>query len=174
LLAPSPSPDRERADRFHLGRCTLLICALLAFPAACGPSFDRYHLLLINESGASGRSCGVIERGESPEATASCAQEALAAGSPFFVVFEVQGIDSHIFRGLAVNDRGEATFAQWDSDGYGGSRGPFKKPWIRQASCPAPTVTAEPPFIHCDQDEESSLGNPGPPPNPSLQRTPPG
>ena len=143
-------PDRSRRHHLRSVAISGLLFGVMGIATACGPSFDRYRLLLSQTAGAGARNCGLLERENPPGEAIVCARRALAAQEPFFVIFALQGIDSSIYRGLAVDASRTATFAQWDSDSYGGGGGPFTKPWIDQRTCSSPTVTDEPPFIHCD------------------------
>jgi hypothetical protein len=65
------------------------------------------------------------------------------------VVFQVQGIDTEIFHGLAVNASGNATWLQWDSDSYGGGHLFVTKPWVKEDACSHPVVVDATPMIQC-------------------------
>lgn len=100
----------------------LALIALVAGAASCarGPSFDDYLAALADSAGPDAATCGVIRLPAARAEAARCAQSALAAGRPFWVTFQAQGIDSSVFEGLTATPNGEVWRLVWDSDAYGG------------------------------------------------------
>ncbi len=85
-----------------------------------GPSFDAYLKHIREAAGTDASACGVVSLNGSRRAALSCAGAALEEGRPFWVVFQVMGIDSQIFEGLAVDAHGRVQQLTWDSDITGG------------------------------------------------------
>jgi hypothetical protein len=95
---------------------------VLTVGCTTGPSFESYVAKLLDRAGDNATDCGVARLSEPRSPVVECGQEALSSRAPFVAIFEVQGIDSHIFTGVAVNAAGEAFRLRWDSDVTGGSR----------------------------------------------------
>jgi len=79
----------------------------------------------------------------------SCSRSALESHRPFFVAFQVMGIDSQIVHGLTVDADGKATFFSWDSDKYGGRYGFKTESWILERPCVGPSVADDKRPIRC-------------------------
>ncbi len=137
-------------------------CLILAFvvvlgssvpSCATGPSFQDYVEKLRDSAGENAEQCGVVALGEPRGAAFSCGRAALDEGRPFWLIVQVMGIDSEIFLGLAVDQRGRAWAIDWDSDPSGGSA------WITprglsKSTCDAPILTDLPGElpIQCSQN----------------------
>ena len=135
-----------------LRRCLLSGSLLGAFWAsAChtGPSLEAYREHLAETAGSSAQDCGLVMRGSARADAVSCAGAALRDHRPFFVAFQVMGIDSQIVHGLAVNANGGATQFSWDSDKYGGRYGFKTESWIWEKPCPGPSVADDERPIRC-------------------------
>jgi hypothetical protein len=145
-------------------RLALSLALLALFACARGPSFQEYLSLLNERAGANSKDCGVVRLTQPHSGAVSCAQAALKDRTPFMVVFQVQGIDSEIFHGLAVNARGNATRLRWDSDAYGGGHPFATRSWVKKEACPQPFVSME---LHLSNADRRS-----PAANTRLQRTP--
>jgi hypothetical protein len=130
---------------------SLALTLLAVFACARGPSFEEYLSLLNERAGTSPKDCGVVRLRQPRSGAARCAQTALEGRTPFMVVFQVQGIDTEIFHGLAVNASGNATWLQWDSDSYGGGHPFITKPWIKKEACSQPVVVDATPAIQCTE-----------------------
>src|SRR5258706_7921927 len=136
-----------------------VLSVLLAFAAAMaivvavgsrGPSFGEFQQLLAERAGRDARDCGVVKLGDPKAAAVACVETALQGHTGLVVAFQVQSIDSDIFKGLAVTSGGAATRFQWDSDAYaGGGRGVFVRRWIGEQRCPQPRVTDTDAPIRC-------------------------
>lgn len=146
------------ADRSvrNLKRLALAFTLLAVFACARGPSFEEYLSLLNERAGTGSKNCGVVGLTQARSEAVRCAQAALKNRKPFLVVFQVQGIDSEIFHGLAVNASGNAIWLQWDSDAYGGGYGSVTRPWVKEEACPQPVVVDATPPIQC---RSSQSGN---------------
>jgi hypothetical protein len=129
---------------------TVVLTISVAWGCSRGPSFEDYRRLLSERAGRGAIDCGTGSV-RKPEhiAMVKCGNEALRNGTPFFVAFRVQGVDSAVFSGLAVDSSGMAHRVDWDSDAYGGSRPPVKKPWIDEQLCAKPSVVDDARPIHC-------------------------
>jgi len=71
-------------------------------------------------SGGSTRAldCGWVGIRENPNSASDCALRAFAHASPFYVRYNLQGIDSYVSLGLAGDAQGNAYFVQYDSMGW--------------------------------------------------------
>ncbi|HYG98734.1 MAG TPA: hypothetical protein VD837_06345 [Terriglobales bacterium] len=76
---------------------------------------ERWELISI--AGEKAKDCGYIRFGGKPEKANSCAFESLAARQPFYVGYDVQGKDSHLIVGLALDSSGQLYSALFDSQG---------------------------------------------------------
>lgn len=90
-------------------------------PLFWGPSLVDYQDALQVAAGPAAVECGVVPLGESRSTAVSCARGALDRKAPFWVGFQVMGIDSTVYVGLAHRADGRATHFTWDGDIYGGS-----------------------------------------------------
>jgi hypothetical protein len=114
-----------------------------------GPSLEAYRAHLAKSAGVSAADCGCVMRGTAKAEAVSCARTALEGRRPFFVAFQVMGIDSQIVHGLTVNADGRATFFSWDSDKYGGRYGFRTESWIFEEPCVGPSVADDERPIRC-------------------------
>jgi hypothetical protein len=114
-----------------------------------GPSFDEYRSLVAKAAGEGATDCGVVKLGASKDEAIRCAESALGAREAVFVVFQVQGIDSQIFMGLAVDRVGKGTRLMWDSDAYGGGSRFMSKSWIDEVPCSRPALTQKNETVTC-------------------------
>ena len=99
----------------------LIVFVLGGTACAHGPSLASYKGALQEASGPQAIACGVVPLGGSRRGAVSCAEAAIKEKQPFYAAFQVQGIDSVIYVGLASGSSGEAKQATWDSDIKGGS-----------------------------------------------------
>jgi hypothetical protein len=137
------------AGRSLRGVIVLVAAALVASGCHTGPTFEEYRSLVANSAGADALDCGVVALGSSRAEAVSCVQSALSNRRPVRVILQVQGIDSDIWLGLAVDEAGRGTRLMWDSDAFGGGSRFRSKAWIDRADCGQPSVTESDPPIHC-------------------------
>jgi hypothetical protein len=126
------------------GNLLLHVVILLALSVpACrsGPTLNQFRSKLAETAGPGAADCGMVMLESSKSDAVTCSAAALAACKPFYVAFQVQGIDSAIVHGLAVNAKGEATRLMWDSDKHGGRYPNTAESWIDQKPCESPSVT---------------------------------
>lgn len=140
--------------------------ALISTVAGClvlgacrfGPSFDDYRQLVSGRAGTDAVDCGVTSLHHDRAAAVSCSVAALEGGSPFFVVFQVRGIDSQRFCALSVDGEGRAVRVVWDNDVYGGGNPFMTKASSRVVECDHPRVVDEEVPVQCSdgaQDESA-------------------
>ena len=149
------APLRSPLSRKPLGAgrvpVALSAVALTAFAmAGCntGPSLKEYRSRLAKTSGDGAVDCGLIRLGSSRVRAVSCVRSALTAHRPVFVAFQVIGMDSEFFRGLAVNKDGRAVELRWDGDVWGGSHF-AKESRVDERPCSQPSVLDDESPIHC-------------------------
>lgn len=130
-----------------------LVMVSLLGVAACrlGPSFDEYLELVKSRAGEGATDCGVAPLGQDRAPAVACSTAALTSRHPFFVIFQVQGIDSEIYYGLSINNEGGAWRALWDSDIYGGSR-LTAKARMQLVLCENPRVVSDGLPVRCKND----------------------
>ena len=138
--------------RMKQRRIRLLVMLYLLVFAACriGPSVEEYIEFVRSRAGEGATGCGVVRLGQDRTAAVACATAALEQERPFFVIFQVQGIDSDIYYGLSLDNKGAVMRAIWDSDVHGGSRF-AKRARTRAAICNNPQVFAEGQPIQCGE-----------------------
>jgi hypothetical protein len=141
---------RMRQHSRAVGTVQFVVAVAALTSCTLGPSWKDYRELLRAKAGEGAQDCGTVDLRQSRLPALACAQEALRVGTPFYVVFQVQGIDSRIFHGLASSASGDAAWVQWDSDAYGGGRWFASKPWVREEVCRRPTLSESGPPIECD------------------------
>jgi hypothetical protein len=109
---------RRRHSRTAMATVVALHLAgfVLGSPLFWGPSLPAFGRRLAETAGAGARDCGSVPLPRDRAAAVSCARAALAVGQPFFVAFQVMGIDSTTYEGLAYRAPGQATRILWDSD----------------------------------------------------------
>jgi len=146
-----------RAGRLTVGVLILGVVHLVALacnaPPFWGPSLAEYLAETQSAAGSNALACGVVSLHE-PSATAvSCANEALSGGRPFWVAFQVMGIDSTIYRALAGSSDGRYEQLNWDSDIYGGSTlVPRRTIWRRECLDPVVRVVNWESPISCSEE----------------------
>jgi hypothetical protein len=99
----------------------------------------QYAAELRERAGAGARDCGVVALGSPHQESLGCATASLATKRPFFVAFQVMGIDSQVYRGLVLTQQGTTERGTWDSDVWGGSRRTAEHR-ITWRPCAAPTL----------------------------------
>lgn len=127
----------------------------LGSPLFWGPSLPAFGRTLAETAGPQARDCGIVPLSQDRTAAINCTRAALAEGRPFFVAFQVMGIDSTIYDGLAHRALGQTTRILWDSDVTGGSNlVPLRR--IHQASCRAPVIrdAERGPLISCGEHRD--------------------
>jgi hypothetical protein len=150
---------RLGARRGNARRAAAAIGALHLFamglggPFFWGPSLHAYGRVLREAAGADSRDCGVVPLPQRRDGAVSCAQAALAEGAPFSVAFQVMGIDSTIYVGLAYRADGTPARIVWDSDVSGGyNLVPIRK--IHKEDCSKPSIANadDSPRLSCGGD----------------------
>jgi hypothetical protein len=131
-----------RRGRLKAAACAIALLHLTAIvvggPWSWGPSLDGFSRRLRDAAGEGARDCGVVPHPEPRGRALDCARTALADGAAFSVGFQVQGIDSTIYRGLARPARGSATGIDWD-----GVSGVVPLSVIRETHCAQPSIQEE-------------------------------
>jgi len=150
----SASPPHSPLTRGPLGGGKLLLrlgTMLSLALSACrsGPTLNQFRSTLAETAGSTATDCGVVMLDNSKSDAVACSTAALAASKPFYVAFQVQGIDSVIVHGLAFNAKGEATWFMWDSDKHGGRYPNTAESWIDQKPCAHPSVGSSSRPISC-------------------------
>ena len=140
------------AGRFRCGVVALSLAALATSGCHIGPSFEEYRGRLSKAAGDGAVDCGLVKLRSSRAQAVSCVRSALASHHAAFAVFQVQGIDSDIYLGLAVDRAGRGTRLMWDSDAYGGGRLFAAESWIEQKPCSQPSVAEEGKPIRCAEN----------------------
>jgi hypothetical protein len=125
-----------------VGAYFFTIILLSATFTACGSSFESFGDLIRSKAGANSNDCGIVTLYGSRSDAIACAQAALSQRMAFKVIFEVQGIDSKDFLGLAVGNGGKAVLPEWDSDIKGGG-GFLATSRINERTCLKPRVVDE-------------------------------
>ena len=133
-------------------RIGLLVMLSFIGVTACrlGPSFEEYIEFVRSRAVEGATGCGVVRLGQDRTAAVACATAALEQGHPFFAVFQVQGIDSDIYSGLSLDNKGDVRQAVWDGDVHGGSRF-ISRARTRVAVCKNPQVVAGAQPIQCGE-----------------------
>ena len=91
--------------------------------------FDRLQEL----AGKGAAACGTVKLKEDPSAAFSCAKSAMAAGQPFWVAAQVEGTDSLLWRGVALEPDKTVWLLSYDSDVHGG--GSYGRESLDQGFC---------------------------------------
>jgi hypothetical protein len=73
---------------------------------------------LINIAGKNGKDCGYARFSEDPTPANRCALESIAHQKPFYVAYDVQGRDSHLIVGLALDRLLKLSAVKYDSLGW--------------------------------------------------------
>lgn len=77
---------------------------------------ERQELTKI--AGRNAEDCGYIRFGKDPKQANRCALESLAQKKPFYVAYDVQGMDSHLIIGLALDKTPQFFTVKYDSMGW--------------------------------------------------------
>jgi hypothetical protein len=110
--------------------------------ASCAATTQRFQSSLHEIGGSGAKSCGLVALHQTTEQSVSCALASLVSHSPFTVGFQLQGIDSQIWVGLAMSKNGTPQLVHFDSDPSGGAV--FPHPIVVVAACPSPTISVSP------------------------------
>jgi hypothetical protein len=130
----------------------LVVATSLFIGTGChlGPTLAEYRQLIRKTAGNEAVDCGLVLATTPREPAVACSTSAMTNHQPFFVAFQVRGIDSQIIVGVAVDRAGRATKMLWDSDAYGGGRWWATKSWMQQAGCRGLSVSADENPIRCN------------------------
>ena len=144
----APLSFKTLGARCSLGAVVLVLSTMTTIGCHKGPSLEDFRSRLSQTAGADAVDCGLARLGASKASAVSCATAALAAHRPVFVVFQTLGMDSDIFRGLAVDDTNRAIELTWDGDVWGGSH-IAKESRIFSKLCNQPLVVDDENPIRC-------------------------
>jgi len=97
-----------------------LAVALSLVSAGIAAREDRLFDRLRELAGKGAAACGTVELRDDPTAAFSCARSAMAAGQPFWVAAQIEGIDSLLWRGVALEPDKTVWLLSYDSDVHGG------------------------------------------------------
>jgi hypothetical protein len=122
--------------------------ALAVTGCSKGPSLREYRSRLGRIAGGGATDCGVVPLKSSKRAAVLCVNAALEAHRPVFVAFQVIGMDSEFYRGLAVNKDNHAIELRWDGDISGGSRF-ISESQINDRPCEQPRTVEDDDPIRC-------------------------
>lgn len=112
--------------------------SLLVLLAACGGSDCELSTIAQTLAGDGATDCGSVAVGGDTTAADACVIAAFQAGTPFFAVYELQGIDSAV-SAATVSDGTKVMFLVRDSDPSGGSN---VGAVVSETVCAEPAVTA--------------------------------
>jgi hypothetical protein len=135
-----PSGQRLGIRRGLVGGFVLGSALLAGSGCHSGPSFDQYRKRLSERAGPDAVDCGLVRLGSDRSQAVKCAASGLENRQAVHVIFQVQGIDSSIFHGLAVTADGKGTWLMWDDDTYGHGRPLHAQSWIDEKPCIDPSV----------------------------------
>ena len=119
--------------------------AVLAFAVAlsgCATPLERFHSALRALAGPETKSCGLVPLHESAEQPVSCALSSLASGTAFEVGFQLRGIDSQIWEGLALRKSGTPQYVRFDSSPNGNTLFGQSRVVVEPCLSPVISVTA--------------------------------
>jgi hypothetical protein len=104
---------------------------------------------LKESSGANALACGTVKLGEDATAAVECARTALAAKKPFWFAAQIQGTDSSLWRGVALEPgKNNVWVVSYDSDVHGG--GGTGKESLQYGLCPwVKFSSSSPEHIQC-------------------------
>jgi len=115
----------------------VLYLVLVACLTACSPQ-RRTERILVHIAGASATNCGMVRlRGDYTSAIA-CATGALSSKQAFYVGFQIHGVDSEIWMGVARRENEEVHRVLFDSDIFGSDIPVLRVPRSSTQLCPAP------------------------------------
>jgi hypothetical protein len=136
----------------------LVCCSSTRTVAPGGPDgqdrtsqIDEFDSALRELAGARATACGRSPIRSDQSAAIACAQSSIAAGTPFWVAIQVQGIDSILWRGVARGPTGPAWLVTFDSDVHGGgAHSSHARPALARTPCLRLELSiAEPQQISC-------------------------
>lgn len=112
----------QRCERAGM-RTAQLLGGLAILLQACGTECLAADVQRETSSraGSGAIDCGDIAIGGDATAAATCATNALQAGTPFRATVQAQGVDSEVIVGWALNAEGQLFQLNFDSDRTGGS-----------------------------------------------------
>jgi hypothetical protein len=96
----------------------LIGCSTNTTSFAHATSLIDKKLLLLSGRGGAALNCGSVGIRQNPDSASDCALRALAHRSPFYVRYDLQGIDSEVSAGLAGDAAGNMYFVEYDSMGW--------------------------------------------------------
>ena len=108
--------------KLFIGPLSSLICLI-----GCGTNKANFahatslidtKLLSLSGRGGSALNCGSVGIRQNPDSASDCALSAFAHRSPFYVRYNLQGIDSEVSAGLAGDAAGNVYFVEYDSMGW--------------------------------------------------------
>jgi len=104
---------------------------------------------LKESSGANALACGAVKLGEDATAAVECARTALAEKKPFWFAAQIQGTDSSVWRGVALEPgKNNVWVVSYDSDVHGG--GGTGAESLQYGLCPWVTFSSSSPeHIRC-------------------------
>ena len=108
--------------------------------ASRGPSLTEFEASVRSWAGADARDCGKVLLRADRSSAMDCVRQEIGRGAPFFVIVQVQGVDSTLFHGLASQRQSSSQMFFYDSDITGGG-GVRSRPRVHQRPCVAPKVT---------------------------------
>ncbi len=121
----------------------LIVLMLLAYRLAYHPVAKTIFLWKVrNTAGVTAIECGHIGTAHDPTQATLCANEALASNKPFWVAFDLHGIDSSVSVGLSRDKNGTVQRFWYDSN-RGGFCLLFCVPSITRSPCEKPNVKAK-------------------------------
>jgi hypothetical protein len=121
MLSP-PHLELWLAKTIRVGLLSGLICII-----GCGTNTTNFapatslidtKLLSLSRRGGSSLNCGRVGIRQNPDRASDCALSAFAQKSPFYVRYDLQGIDSEVSAGLAGDAAGNVYFIEYDSMGW--------------------------------------------------------
>ena len=96
--------------------------------------------------------CGVVPKGGSRFDAIRCARTSIGSQTPFLVVFQVQGVDSDVWSGLAGSTAGHVQMLTFDSSPHGQPQTRAEY-FVTSRDCVAPTLAEDGPgVISCRND----------------------
>lgn len=74
---------------------------------------------LVELAGRDAHECGIVPLGTESTGAVGCAERMLGKKKPFPLAVELQGIDSHVWNGIAADASGQVSHVFFDSDARG-------------------------------------------------------
>lgn len=138
-------------DPFRVGALACAGALLLSLPgcAATGLTEKDFEKAVASWAGQGARDCGKGLLEHAGRAVAlQCAQDALREGRAFFVIVQVQGIDSRLYQGLSSRGTRDSRLFWFDSD-IGGGGSAVAEARLTDRACTDPVLTEEEQPIDC-------------------------